>query len=257
MRTRTISAALSGALALTALGVTSARADDVWDGGVTLVDVTVHGGKSIVVGTTKSVTFTGSVTASDPDGIATAGLTVWHGTSAHDPDIVLAPSGSRTCTAVNATTKKCTATITVDPRDLTKNSYAGAWHVSVSAFDNTDGGVSYSKYKTAYVQRSSKLTVNASPEPVAKGKTITVTGKLTRADWQTRSYRGYGNQAVKLQFRKAGASTYNTVKTVRADSAGSLKTTVTASADGYWRYVFAGTSTTAPVKATGDFVDVR
>ncbi|WP_405736269.1 hypothetical protein [Streptomyces sp. NBC_01537] len=95
------------------------------------------------------------------------------------------------------------------------------------------------------------------PEPVAKGRTITVTGKLTRADWQTHCFRSYGGRAVKLQFRKAGAGNYSTVKTVRADGAGSLKTTVTASTDGYGRYVFTGTSSTAPVKTTGDFVDVR
>jgi hypothetical protein len=62
---------------------------------------------------------------------------------------------------------------------------------------------------------------------------------------------------VKLQFRKAGTSTYTTVKTVTSSSTGALKTTVTAATDGYWRWNFAGTSTTPAAKATGDFVDVR
>ena len=52
-------------------------------------------------------------------------------------------------------------------------------------------------YKYTNIQRYSKLSVNASPEPVAKGKTITVTGKLTRANWETHDYRGYTNQPVK------------------------------------------------------------
>lgn len=99
--------------------------------------------------------------------------------------------------------------------------------------------------------------MNASPEPVAKGKTITVSGKLTRASWDDRKYHGYTKQPVKLQFRKAGTSTYSTVKTVYTNSYGNLKTTVTASTDGYWRYYFPGTSTTALAKSTSDFVDVK
>ncbi|MEU6009561.1 hypothetical protein [Streptomyces sp. NPDC047453] len=62
---------------------------------------------------------------------------------------------------------------------------------------------------------------------------------------------------MKLQFRKKGTSTYTTVKTVTTSSSGNLKTTVKASTDGYWRYTFAGTSTTASATAGGDYVDVR
>ncbi|WP_420708160.1 hypothetical protein [Streptomyces sp. 142MFCol3.1] len=40
-------------------------------------------------------------------------------------------------------------------------------------------------------------------------------------------------------------------------STGSLRTTVKAVKDGYWRWNFTGTSTTGPAKATGDYVDVR
>lgn len=56
---------------------------------------------------------------------------------------------------------------------------------------------------------------------------------------------------------QAGTATYATVKTVNTSSTGDLTTTVTASEDGYWRWNFAGTSTTPAVKATGDFVDVQ
>ncbi|MFD8734645.1 hypothetical protein ACFV06_06955, partial [Streptomyces sp. NPDC059618] len=59
------------------------------------------------------------------------------------------------------------------------------------------------------------------------------------------------------QFKKKGSTTYTTVKTVRTSSTGALKTTVTASADGYYRYSFAGTTTTPAVSAAGDFVDVK
>jgi hypothetical protein len=108
-----------------------------------------------------------------------------------------------------------------------------------------------------YVKRYAKLTTDASPEPVSKGATLTVTGKLSRANWDDNAYHGYTNQSVKLQFRKAGTSTYTTVKTVTTSSTGTLRTTVAASTDGYWRYAFAGTTTTASAKAAGDYVDTK
>ncbi|KQX83279.1 hypothetical protein ASD48_08820 [Streptomyces sp. Root1310] len=60
-----------------------------------------------------------------------------------------------------------------------------------------------------------------------------------------------------LQFKKKGSTTYTTVKTVKTSSTGALKTTVKAAADGYYRYSFAGTTTTPAVSAAGDFVDVK
>jgi hypothetical protein len=84
-----------------------------------------------------------------------------------------------------------------------------------------------------------------------------VGGQLTRTNWDTHDYRAYTGQPVKLQFRKAGTSTYKTVKTANTNSYGNLKATVTASTDGYWRYSLTGTSTTAPVTTAGDFLDVR
>ncbi|MET9515158.1 calcium-binding protein [Streptomyces sp. NPDC002994] len=255
MRSFAIGAALSGALALAIFTVPTAQADEIWGGDTTITNATVNGGKNIAVGTSNVVTFPGSITATDPDGIETAMVYVWHGTGEDDMDMTV-PRSPRTCTAVNSTTKTCEVTFTIDPRGLA-NAWAGKWNVAVDAFDKGNGGISVDVYKNVNIQRYSKLTVNASPEPVAKGKTITITGKLTRANWETHDYRGYTNQPVKLQFRKAGTDTYTTVKTVNTNSTGGLKTTVTASSDGYWRYHFAGTSTTPAVKTAGDYLDVR
>lgn len=58
-------------------------------------------------------------------------------------------------------------------------------------------------------------------------------------------------------FRKAGTSTCSTVRIVDADSAGHLRTTVTANADGHWRWTFGETATTGGASAAGDYVDVR
>ncbi|MYV63901.1 calcium-binding protein, partial [Streptomyces sp. SID4931] len=128
----------------------------------------------------------------------------------------------------------------------------GAW------VDANDGDFIWTeKAKSFKFQRASRLSANASPEPVKKGKTLTVTGKLERANWDTFKYHGYTKQPVKLQFKKKGVKSYTTVKTIKTSSTGTLKTTVKASADGHWRYSFAGTSTTPAVSAAGDYVDVK
>ncbi|WP_410536814.1 DUF5707 domain-containing protein [Streptomyces sp. KL2] len=222
--------------------------------------VTVNSGKSVVVGTTYAKTFTVSLTASHASGIEDAYIDLWHGTDVEtDIDGLLWPNEeTATCSASSATTSTCKLTITAEPgTDLYMNALAGTWHVTAGVLAG-DGTVFWNDYFTTHkVQRAARLTANASPEPVKKGKTITVTGKLSRANWQTFKYAGYTNQSVKLQFRKKGTDTYTTLKTIKSNSTGDLKTTVTASTDGYFRYSFAGTSTTPAINAAGDFVDVQ
>ncbi|MET7735627.1 DUF5707 domain-containing protein [Streptomyces sp. NPDC005402] len=284
MRIRTTVAAVSGGLVLAALAVPVAQADDgglhkptaaerfgvsraamsaaADDAELPVVSkVTVNGGKSIVAGTTGTKTFAVSLTASHSAGIQDAYIDLWHGRDHAHVDGVFAPNEQNaTCTAVNATTSTCKLTITVDfSRELYMNSLAGTWHVTAAAMAADEAGTDYWNdfYGTHKVQRLSKLTANASPEPVKKGKTITVTGKLTRANWETRKYAGYTSQPAKLQFRKKDSDTYTTLKTVKTNNKGDLKTTVKATVDGFFRWSFAGTSTTPAVNAAGDFVDVK
>ncbi|MGW1953843.1 calcium-binding protein [Streptomyces sp. NPDC001920] len=286
MRIRASVAAVTGALALSALAVPAAQADsrpdlasnvpslskatpfaaapvDEVEGDTKITAVTVNGGKNIVVGTTLKKVFTVSVTATDPEGIYDAFAMLWHGPDTENADGAIAPESLDeeqigTCTNSSATTATCKVTLVADPNEnIYSNILAGTWKVWAAAAGNDGDYVIREAYKTAKVQRASKLTVNASPEPVAKGKTITVTGKLSRANWDDNQYHGYTNQPVKLQFRQKGSDTYSTVKTITSNSTGNLKTTVTASVDGYFRYSFAGTTTTPAVNATGDFVDVQ
>ncbi|WP_055695327.1 DUF5707 domain-containing protein [Streptomyces prasinopilosus] len=286
MRIRATVAVLSGALALSALAVPAAQADGP-DGPnldkttaaerfgtsngqsafrvataalPTVSKVTVNAGKDIAVGTTNAKNFTVSVTAKHATGILDAYVDLWHGPDFEEGlDGLLMPNEDMaTCTAASATTSTCKLTFTAVPgSDLYKNALAGTWKVTVGALAG-DGSVYWNDYQQTHrVQRISKLTVNAAPEPVKKGSTITVTGKLSRANWETFKYAGYANQSVKLQFRKKSSSTYTTVKTIKTNSTGNLKTTVKASVDGYHRFNFEGTSTTPAIKAAGDFVDVK
>ncbi|MFJ5846419.1 DUF5707 domain-containing protein [Streptomyces sp. NPDC092903] len=285
MRIRTTVAAVSGAIVLSALAVPAAQADEgrSWnpEPGFTAVQpklakskqafgatakvaapkvtsAVVNSGKPIVVGTTAKKKVSFSATATADAGVGGVAAFLWIGKSIDNEDSFgFGPDGkSISCKVVNATTTTCKGTITLDPKDMI-NSDATWWRVGASAVTEEGeefDGESVSKVR---VQRFSKLTVNASPEPVKKGKTITVTGKLTRANWDTGTYKGYTQQPVKLQFKKKGAKSYTTVKTVKTSSTGTLKTTVKASADGTWRYSFAGTPSTPAISAAGDYVDVK
>ncbi|MFB7528427.1 calcium-binding protein [Streptomyces sp. NPDC056178] len=245
------------ALVATAIGATAAQAEDGGSGNITIDKVVINGGKPVVVGTTKVVSAKVSVTASDDSGIA---KTTYISAVGPKPNFAQVWDDEITCVKASATTSTCTGTLTFDPQASTgfvNNSAAATWKLGTLASANDYDYIHRDAATTFKVQRYSKLTVDASPEPVKKGKTITVTGKLSRANWEDNKYHGYANQSVKLQFRKKGSNTYTTVKTIKSNSTGNLKTTVTASTDGYFRYSFAGTATTPAVNATGDFVDVR
>ncbi|WP_328538142.1 DUF5707 domain-containing protein [Streptomyces sp. NBC_00344] len=283
MRIRATVAAVTGALALSALVFPAvAQADETPAGGAAalsplaantpandtvgdtkITNVVVNGGKDIVLGTTVPKTISVSVTATDSSGIQDAYAAVWHGTSLDSDssyDQFLGPDDSSqiaTCTKVNATTSTCTVSFRIDPRADLWSTLAGTWKVSAAALGKDGDYTNTDAYKTVHVQRASRQTVNAAPEPVKKGGTITVTGKLDRANWDDYAYHGYTVQPVKLQFRKKNSSTYTTVKTLTTNSTGNLKTTVKAVEDGYWRYNFAGTTTTPAAVAAGDFVDVK
>ena len=301
-------AAVSGALALTALAAPVAQAsdDDVSRADIAKVLEAAHAAspdqamfsartaaydepyalnvtfsnfkiaKAIKVGTTNRVTTKVTYTlthGADVDITALDFFTdpfLYKGSFAEPQNMLFGDDFGR-CKATSATKATCSGTIDVRPKDGgLLNVDAGTWKAGAMAvaFNGQDpaaddfdvaevGYVEKGGLGTTLVQRYSKLTVNASPEPVKKGKTITVTGKLSRANWETGKYAGYTGQSVKLQFRKKNSSTYTTLKTIKTDSKGNLKTTVKASADGYFRYSFAGTTTTPAVNATGDFVDVK
>lgn len=214
----------------------------------------VNSGHDVIVGITRDVVFPVTVTGSDDSGLSFA-----------DVDLKGPHGGFYTTDAFCDTATACTTTLTVnahqapgsdDPVDLA-NANAGTWSVD-TLIDTGDGDSLFAPGVGSFgLKRAARLTVDASPEPVAKGARITVTGKLARANWDTYRYAGYVGQAVKLQFRPKGSSTYTTVASVNTSSTGTLRTTVKAVKDGYWRWNFPGTTTTGPAKAAGDYVDVR
>jgi hypothetical protein len=285
MRIRTAATVLSGAVALSALVLPSAaqaaehpgaatdlralasqgvRPQDAL-GGTTFKNGVVNKGKDIVLGVTGKKAVPVTFTAFDEEGVAITQAFLWQGTDSSSTDTItggLESDDYPTCTETpveNGYSYSCKTVFTIDPAVAFKdgNGTAGTWKLFLGAYDlyanaSYDDDVARTKIK-----RAAKLTANASPEPVKKGKTITVTGKLSRANWATGKYAGYVSQPVKLQFRKKGSNTYTTLKTVKTNSTGALSTTTKAGSDGYYRFVFAGTTTTGSATAPGDFVDVR
>lgn len=255
MRTPSRGALLVGALALCGSALGAVAPAHAAETPVVIKKVSVNGGKAVVFGTSRTESFTIAVTASDDSGISTR-----HAFLQLDRELgddYWSFHGTPSCKADSATTSTCKLTVKLRRDiDLPRNTLAGPWNVYVQ-LSSKDGDYYGGDHSKHLVQRRSTLTVDASPEPVVKNRTITVTGKLARANWDRYVYAGYTQQPVQLQFRPKDSNTYTTVKTVRSDGTGKLRTTVKATRDGYWRWNFAGTVTTPAVKTAGDFVDVR
>jgi hypothetical protein len=103
-------------------------------------------------------------------------------------------------------------------------------------------------------------TFRAGPEPVKKGKAITLKATLGRVNWngaKTLKYIGFPKAKVQVQFKASGASKFVTVKTVIAGKGGKVATKVKANQTGRWRFVFAGVSTTAGATSASDGVAVN
>jgi len=285
MRIRTAATVLSGALVLSVLVLPGAaqgaehpgaatdlrafasqsgRPKDAL-GGTTFKNGVVNKGKDIVLGVTGKKAVPVTFTAFDEEGLALTMAFLWQGTDSSSTDTITGALGTDDNPVCTETTVEggysysCKAVFTIDPAVDFKdgNGIAGPWKLFLGAYDLYANASADDDVAKASIKRAAKLTVNASPEPVKKGKTITVTGKLTRADWSTGKTTGYATQPVKLQFRKKGSSTYTTLKTVKTSRTGALSTTTKAGVDGDYRFVFAGTFTTGAATAPGDVIDVR
>ncbi|MEU6273408.1 calcium-binding protein [Streptomyces populi] len=248
MKTRAVVGVLSGALALATLAVPGADAVTKY---TDVKNIVVNDGKPVVLGVSGSVSVPVSMAAS----VATHGVdaTLYHGDWPVSTDATVDPVKSCAGRTGDYT---CTMTFTFTAlKSVKKNAQAGTWGVAAYASGNADAQ-KFLPYAFNVV-RAAKLTTDASPEPAKYGGTITVTGRLTRANWETGQYAGNINQQVQLQFRDKNAGAYTTVRTVTSGTDGALRATVPALAEGSWRWVFAGTGTTGAATSTADYVVVK
>ncbi len=237
-----------------------AQTGDESAGATTISKVKVNGGKPFVFGT-PDTHFGGSYipvtfTVSDPAKVASADVSAYRGTYARRTAML---TGRAECQPAATGVSTCTADLYLDTlAGPAKNSLAGTWSVNVLARSGDGNGfVDRRSAGSLVLARRTTLTADAAPEPVRRGRKITVTGTLALANWETRAFTGWPGQPVQLQFRKSGAAAYTVVKMVKSGARGAVKTTVTANADGAWRYVFTGTPAYAAGASAGDAVDVR
>ncbi|MEU6222770.1 hypothetical protein [Streptomyces sp. NPDC047042] len=273
-RRRTAAAiATAGVLALSVLNAPAAQARDT---GIVLSGLVINNGKPIVVGNSRVVEPPTRFNIALPAGYSTdnpsryeAHPFLYRGNITHAADSgdnYLGPGGY-ICYELDAHRARCEGAMYIDPpaRDTIadNNDDATKWKTGVALrlFPAGDGPVIAQEYETrpgsVSLRRAAKVTVDATPEPVAKGRKITVKGKLTRVNWTTGRTGPYAGSTVSLQFRAKNATTFKTLKKVTTNSAGALRTTVTASTDGFFRWVFLGNTTTGTATSGQDYIDVR
>ncbi|MGW1532786.1 hypothetical protein [Streptomyces aureus] len=134
----------------------------------------------------------------------------------------------------------------------------GYWRLRYAGSTTKDikGGVSTS------LRRNRSLTrikdANASPEPVAKGRTITVKGVLQERAPGSTTWKAYGGKEVVILFRPKGKTTWYRMGFVTTKSTGAFSKGFKAQQDGTWVPVFVRADTKHFVgEGTEDYVDVR
>ncbi|GAA5033285.1 hypothetical protein GCM10023335_76650 [Streptomyces siamensis] len=134
----------------------------------------------------------------------------------------------------------------------------GYWrlHYAGSATKDIKGGVSSSLHRYRALTRIKDA--NASPEPVTKGRTITVKGVLQSRAAGTTTWKAYGAKKVQILFRPKGRTTWYLMSTVTTTSSGSFSKGFKAQQDGTWVPVFLYPDSKHFVgEGREDYVDVR
>ena len=120
----------------------------------------------------------------------------------------------------------------------------GTWNVRAMAEDdigNRSGGLLTVRDTFVLTDATKIVRLRANPEAVAKGGTITV-GGLLRHRVNT-SWAPFAGKVVKIQFRKAGTTTWTNVAATSSRATGRFSAPVKAKAAGHWRAVYKGDAT--------------
>ncbi|WP_018654340.1 hypothetical protein [Actinomadura flavalba] len=162
------------------------------------------------------------------------------------------PTGSTAWTAVATTTTtadrgRYSVTTTAQRTGLWRTRYAGS---------TTYLGASSRAHAVKVGSRTGFTSAfNAAPEPVRKGRPITVSGRLLRGTEE--GWASASGAAVQIQFRAAGSSVWTTLGSVKTAKKGTFSRSFTAVKDGAWRAVYAGSVTYFASSSKADYVDVR
>ncbi|MFD7968015.1 hypothetical protein [Streptomyces clavifer] len=252
-------AVVAGGAAVVFTGVAAVPAGAA-EGGVSFTRVAVNGGKPIVIGVAEEVEVH-AVFRMTTKLRYDYGPTVFpYRGKLSNTDTLHSAVITSDCEVVNKAQGVCDFEewLYIDPRNHDfGNEDAGTWRTAARVFLAGDAHDIDDANLPLQLRRATRVTVNASPEPVTKGRTLTVTGRVTRANWNTHTYQGYAGRTVSLQFKATGASSYTTVKKATSSTSGALKTTVKATGPGTWRWTYYGNSTSGAKSSAGDHVAVR
>lgn len=236
-----LTAVVSGA-AVSAV-VPSAQAEGQGDTRIT--KTVANGGAPVVVGPRTPVAFPIRLWVSDSSGVKRFdGFSTFAVANGRGYAHVV----SSTCTKTSTKMSLCRRTVRIDPTGLagyddgSANTMAGRWTVNADVAAN-DGDYWIADDLTRYeVLRQTKLAIGPRESTaVAKGHALRFVGRLQHADWEHQRWAALGGRRVELRFKKSGASSYKTVKTVTASRRGYLSTKVTVTGPGTYRWRFLGT----------------
>jgi hypothetical protein len=129
----------------------------------------------------------------------------------------------------------------------------GYWRVRFAGGPNYAPVVSAPQYVDVRY-RTWIYSFNASPEPVKKGKTITVKGQLFR--YMDKELPG-PNAPVSIYFQAKGSSKWTQMATVKTASNGWFSKTFKATQDGTWRAAYNGSAAYLASNKPTDYVDVQ
>jgi hypothetical protein len=95
---------------------------------------------------------------------------------------------------------------------------------------------------------------DAGPEPVKKGRTLTVGGTL---QWYAKTWHPLNGVNVTVYFKRSGSKSLAKMATVTSDRSGRWQKKFKAAKDGTWYAVARAEDPYLPIATSGDYVDVR
>lgn len=133
----------------------------------------------------------------------------------------------------------------------------GKWRVRVVAYDKKGKALGsgedywYEKFDTVI------KSYNAAPEPIRKGRTLNVSGRLLRVNNLGTGYTSYSGKTIRVYFLAKGAESWTYMGSTKTAEDGRFRKAFKAKRDGVWRAYFPGTSNFDRQKSRDDYIDVR
>jgi hypothetical protein len=131
----------------------------------------------------------------------------------------------------------------------TLGKYRAVVYGAILSENNGDIDLTNKVKKYISLKRPSKLTLDAAPEPIAKGEKLTATGTLTVDG------KALAGAKVAVYFKAKGAKAYKLKVTTVTNAEGGYSKTFTAAKTGTWKVEYAGSGTRNKAAAT-DIVTV-